>query len=130
MAEDKLANAPTECPGINCPKYTYRCIAYGEPSVDCPLPGLKKLDSPELKGKKLYHINWGDGDNTYVWANSKEEAIARMPDGKDMVNFALDITSVIEPRIKDAKKQGATDKCRSCRHTYNPESEDRYHVGN
>ena len=29
------------CKGINCPFYTYRCIAYQEPSVDCPL--IKKL---------------------------------------------------------------------------------------
>ncbi len=25
------------CPGINCPQYTHRCIAYGEPAADCPL---------------------------------------------------------------------------------------------
>ena len=34
----------------------------------------------------LFHISWGDGDDTFVLAPDKETAIERMPDGKDMVN--------------------------------------------
>ena len=37
----------------------------------------------------LFHINWGDGDNSYVVAPDQATAIERMSDGKDMVNYVV-----------------------------------------
>lgn len=46
--------------------------------------------------EKLYHINWGDGDNSYIFAGTKEEAIERMSDGKDMVNYVVQLNAVLK----------------------------------
>ena len=37
----------------------------------------------------LWHITWGDGDDTFVIAPNRETAIARMPEGRDMVNCTV-----------------------------------------
>ncbi|KKM93620.1 hypothetical protein LCGC14_1206510 [marine sediment metagenome] len=45
-----------DCKGVNCPQYTYRCIAYQEPSADCPLKGgylIKPIDMSEETREKL-----------------------------------------------------------------------------
>lgn len=39
----------------------------------------------------LWHIDWGDGDTTFVVAPDRETAISRMPDGKDMVNTVVQL---------------------------------------
>ena len=48
----KPSTANGECKGVNCPQYTSRCIAYGEPSEDCPL----KLSNRELKA--IINLIW------------------------------------------------------------------------
>jgi len=39
----------------------------------------------------LFHINWGDGDTTFVIAKDKEDAQNKMGDGKDMVNYIVQL---------------------------------------
>lgn len=33
----------------------------------------------------LFHIHWGDGDDTFIIAPNKETAISEMPDGKEVI---------------------------------------------
>lgn len=42
----------------------------------------------------LWHINWGDGDTTFVIAPDKETAIKQMGDGKDMVNSIVGLHAI------------------------------------
>lgn len=39
----------------------------------------------------LFHIVWGDGDNTFVVAEGVKEAIAKMTDGRDMVRSVTEL---------------------------------------
>ena len=62
--------------------------------------------------KTLWHINWGDGDDFYVVALTKEAAINAMPEGKDMVNYVVKLDSVAtalykagqDSRLKEVKE--------------------------
>ena len=42
----------------------------------------------------LWHINWGDGDTTFVIAPDKETALKQMGDGKDMVNTIVCLDAI------------------------------------
>jgi len=42
----------------------------------------------------LFHINWGDGDNTFVIAPDKATAISMMPDGQGMVNYVVKLDAL------------------------------------
>ena len=37
----------------------------------------------------LFHIEWGDGDNSFVIAPDKDTAIKRMDDGADMIRTVV-----------------------------------------
>jgi len=48
----------------------------------------------------LFHINWGDGDTTFVIAPDEQTAIERMPDGKDMVNYVVKLDILYQKIFK------------------------------
>ena len=54
----------------------------------------------------LWHINWGDGDNCYTVAPDKETAISRMPHGRDMVNYVVQLDHLYQ-MIYKAGQRGA-----------------------
>ena len=67
---------------------------------------LKGCKSPNT----LWHINWGDGDNTYIIAPDKETAIERMPDGKDMVNEVVQLDHLYGLIFKAGYQQALQDE--------------------
>jgi len=48
----------------------------------------------------LFHIMWGDGDNTFVIAPDKQTAISRMPEGKDMVRSVVKLDELYKMIFK------------------------------
>ena len=60
--------------------------------AECWDKRYKKL--PESAKLTLFHINWGDGDNSYIVASNETEAIKKMPDGKDMVNYVVQLDAL------------------------------------
>ena len=54
----------------------------------------------------LFHINWGDGDTTFVIAPDEETAKARMPDGKDMVNYVVKLDGLYQMILKTGTEVG------------------------
>ena len=54
----------------------------------------------------LWHIEWGDGENTFVIAPDKEAAIEKMPDGKDLVNSVVKLDGLYNMIFK-----AGYDKC-------------------
>lgn len=53
----------------------------------------------------LFHINWGDGDDTFVIAPDEETAKERMPDGKDMVNYIVRLDLLYQRIFKAGIKE-------------------------
>jgi len=54
----------------------------------------------------LWHINWGDGDNTYVLAPDEKTAKGMMPEGEDMVNYMAKMDSLDNIIFKAGKLEG------------------------
>jgi len=50
--------------------------------------------NPNRATPTLFHIEWGDGDSFFIIAHSKEEAVDKMPDGKDMVRHVIQLDAV------------------------------------
>ncbi len=48
----------------------------------------------------LWHIDWGDGDTSFVIAPDKKTAIERMPDGNDMVNTIVKLDGLYQMIFK------------------------------
>jgi len=48
----------------------------------------------------LFHINWGDGDDTFVIAPDEKTAKMRMRDGRDMVNYIVRLDSLYQMIFK------------------------------
>ena len=44
-----------------------------------------------LSEDTLFHIEWGDGDHVFIIAPTKEEAIGRITDGKDMIRSVVEL---------------------------------------
>jgi len=59
-----------------------------------------------MKAKEtLFHINWGDGDTSFVIAPDEETAKDRMADGKDMVNYIVKLDSLYQRIFKAGIKE-------------------------
>jgi len=59
-----------------------------------------------MKAKEtLFHINWGDGDTSFVIAPDEETAKDRMSDGKDMVNYIVKLDSLYQRIFKAGIKE-------------------------
>ena len=43
---------------------------------------------------KLFHIEWGDKDHSFVIAPDKETAIERMSEGKDVVRSIVELEHI------------------------------------
>jgi len=63
----------------------------------------------------LFHINWGDGDTTFVIAPDEQTARERMGDGKDMVNYVVRLDALYQLIFK-----AGCDK-RDSEFVYNPD---------
>jgi hypothetical protein len=48
----------------------------------------------QMNKETLFHIDWGDGDTTFVIAKNKKDAISKIPDGKDMVNYIMRLDGI------------------------------------
>ena len=55
----------------------------------------------------LFHINWGDGDDFYITAPDRATAIERMPDGKDMVNYVVELKHLYQIIYKAGMEEEA-----------------------
>ena len=44
----------------------------------------------------LFHIDWGDGDTTFIIAPDEQAVRERMPDGKDMVNYVVRLDNLYQ----------------------------------
>ena len=53
----------------------------------------------------LWHVNFGDNDNSFVIAPDEETARERMPDGKDMVNYAVRMDALYQQIFKAGMKE-------------------------
>ena len=55
----------------------------------------------------LWHVNFGDNDNSFVMAPDKETARERMPEGKEMVNYAVRMDALYQQIFKAGQKEMA-----------------------
>ena len=52
----------------------------------------------------LFHINWGDGDNTFMIAPDEATALKQMSEGSDMVNFVVNLDLLYQTIFKEGRK--------------------------
>ena len=52
------------------------------------------------KNETLFHIEWGDGDHTFVLAPNETMAIEKMSDGKDMIRYVVKLDGLYQMIFK------------------------------
>ena len=68
---------------------------------------MSELKEGNMEAKDtLFHINWGDGDNCYCIAPDKATAIKRMPEGRGMVNYVVQLDHLYQLICKAGIKVG------------------------
>ena len=55
--------------------------------------------------ESLWHIEWGDGDTSFVIAPDEKTAISRMPDGKGMINSIVKLDALYQMILKAGIKE-------------------------
>jgi len=64
-----------------------------------------KFQSKDRAKDTLWHINWGDGDNSFIIAPDEKTAIERIPEGVGYANFIVRLDSVYQQIFKAGRKE-------------------------